>query len=526
MNSRQDSLNRDLILGLDSFSNVSNASAKGNLICISGVCILVLLSFLSISDAWAAPPEEPGSAAGEGIAVCERNPHYLCFRGRPTLLIASGEHYGSIMNLDFDYRPYLDTVKKDGQNLVRIWSGAYREHPGSFGIPRNTMNPASGRFLAPWARSSTPGYTMGGNKFDLTKWDDAYFARLRDFVAEASQRDIAVELTFFCTFFYLSEHEAWDASPMNARNNINGIGDVPANRAYDLRNERLTAVQNDLVRKLITELRGANNVYFEIINEPYHWIGPVPRDWQAEMIRTASDALHSTGSHALLAQNVAQGRGHVAHLDPAISIINFHYAPPFAVGDNSDWKRPVSFDEDGFGIPGDWSYRQHAWEFLMAGGAVYDNLDYTFTVGHEDGTDMQEQAPGWGGPSYRRQLRILKEFFDGFDLLALTPLRPLIVGGVANADEVTQESTARGLGLANEGREYALYITGKHIVDRLLLDVAAGTYRLTWLDPATGEKRDAGTVTRGEGLLEVPIPEYKEDIALAMHAVHASPSAQ
>ena len=26
------------------------------------------------------------------------------------------------------------------------------------------------------------------------------------------------------------------------------------------------------------------------------------------------------------------------------------------------------------------------WEFLLAGGGLYNNLDYSFTAGHEDGT--------------------------------------------------------------------------------------------------------------------------------------------
>ncbi len=462
-----------------------------------------------------APP------AGRGaLSLCERNPRYLSFRGRPTLLVGSGEHYGAVVNLDFAYRKYLDAVKRSGQNLVRIWSGAYREHPGSFGIPMNTLDPAPGRYLAPWARSEKPGYALGGNKFDLSRWDEAYFGRLRDFVAEAGRRDLAVELTFFCTFFHVLEEEAWAASPMNARNNVNGIGDVKASLSYDLGNAGLTRVQKELVRKLMAELRDADNVYFEIVNEGYHWFGPVPRDWQDEMLRTADDARRELGSRALVAENLAQGKKRVVRLHPATSILNFHYAsPPYVVGDNLDLGRPIAFDEDGFDQPGDWTYRENAWEFLMAGGAIYDNLDYSFAVGHEDGTAVQEKAPGWGGAVFRRQLRVLKEFLESFDLPALVPRSSLIVGGVANAAEVTQESTARGLALANEGREYAAYFTRQRIASRLLLDVAPGSYRVTWLDPRTGEARDAGVVERGRLLLELPLPEYAEDAALALRRV-------
>jgi len=66
-----------------------------------------------------------------------------------------------------------------------------------------------------------PGYANGGNKFDLTKWDPAYFERLRDFVGEAGKRGIVVEMVLFCPFY---KDQMWRLSPMNAANNVNGIG--------------------------------------------------------------------------------------------------------------------------------------------------------------------------------------------------------------------------------------------------------------------------------------------------------------
>src|SRR5438034_11217310 len=85
-----------------------------------------------------------------------RNPHYFLFRGQPTVLITSGEHYGAVLNLDFDYVKYLDTLARDGLNLTRTFSGAYVEPLGAFNIASNTLAPAAGRFICPWARSETP----------------------------------------------------------------------------------------------------------------------------------------------------------------------------------------------------------------------------------------------------------------------------------------------------------------------------------------------------------------------------------
>ena len=58
------------------------------------------------------PPAKP-------LCLNPDNPHYFLFRGSPTVLIASGEHYGSVINPDFDYRTYLDTLRKEGGNLTR-----------------------------------------------------------------------------------------------------------------------------------------------------------------------------------------------------------------------------------------------------------------------------------------------------------------------------------------------------------------------------------------------------------------------
>ncbi|HVI72707.1 MAG TPA: hypothetical protein VM656_14630, partial [Pyrinomonadaceae bacterium] len=62
---------------------------------------------------WLLPAIKTG-AAGKPLALHPTNPHYFLFRGKPTVIITSGEHYGAVMNLDFDYARYLDTLRRDG----------------------------------------------------------------------------------------------------------------------------------------------------------------------------------------------------------------------------------------------------------------------------------------------------------------------------------------------------------------------------------------------------------------------------
>src|SRR5262249_1721778 len=160
------------------------------------------------------------------------------------------------------FRPYLDELKAAGLNDTRIFSGAYSE---PWGEPSNTLNPPEGRLLAPWARSATPGYADGGKKFDLVKWDDAYFERHREFIGEAGKRDVVVELTLSCSWY---DDKQWHLSPLCARNNVNGVDDRDSKRVNSLQSGDVLKYQEAMVRKVVAEVNDLDNVFFEICNEP------------------------------------------------------------------------------------------------------------------------------------------------------------------------------------------------------------------------------------------------------------------
>ena len=206
-------------------------------------------------------------ASEQPLALHPDNPHYFLFRDKPTILITSAEHYGAVLNRDFDFIKYLDELRAHQFNLTRIFSGVYCEDTSAFNITRNTLAPAAGKLLSPWARSDTPGFAGAGNKFDLTRWDDAFFERLKTFLNEAGRRGIVVEFNLFCPFY---NESMWKLSPMNAANNVNGIGEVALDAPYNRdKNGPLQVIQEALVKKFAAELNGFNNLYYEVCNEPY-----------------------------------------------------------------------------------------------------------------------------------------------------------------------------------------------------------------------------------------------------------------
>ena len=299
-------------------------------------------------------------SAAEPIRLHPQNPHYFEFRGKPTILITSGEHYGAVLNLDFDYKKYLATLAADRLNMTRTFTGAYREGPQSFGIEDNTLAPAHDRFIAPWPRSQTPGAADGLTKFDLTRWNDAYFTRLRDFVREAGTKGIVVELPIFCPFY---RDEMWDLSPLNAKNNVNGIGNYPRQDVYTLKDPAMQKVQDALVRKIVAELKEFDNLLYEIANEPYaHEL--ITADWErhiADVITNAESGFPTRQRH-LITQNVSNGSKKVPNPNPQVSVFNFHYSrPPASVGLNRDLNRPIGCNETGFDGQADAIYRIQGW---------------------------------------------------------------------------------------------------------------------------------------------------------------------
>jgi hypothetical protein len=432
------------------------------------------------------------------------NPRYVRFRDRPTVLITSGEHYGAVVNLDFDIPRYLDELHAYGLNLTRVFSGEMIEGPQSIrGVrEQNTLAPRPGRLAVPWARSATPGYANGGNKFDLTTWDDAYFARLKSLLAQAGQRDIVVELVLFGTHY--NEYN-WGLSPLKASNNVNGVGNVDPTEVHKLAEPALTEVQEALVRKIAAELHEYDNLYYEIINEPYVADG-ASDDWQDRMIATLVSAEAALPARHLIARNIANRSQTVDRPHPEVSIFNFHYAIPATVSDNPSLDRVIADDETGFSGTSDATYRRQAWQFIMATGGVFDNLDWSFSPTHPDGTySYPEDTPGGGSRALRRQLGILKEFIHSVDFIRMKPDNTIIRAGVPEGGVA--------LALVEPGKACALYLEGGTQAN-LILDLAPGAYRAEWIDTQTGSVVEEEAFEHGGGTRTLASPPYAEEIAL------------
>lgn len=315
---------------------------------------------------------------------------------------------------------------------------------------------------------------------------------------------MVVEMVLFCPYY---KDGMWNLSPLKAGNNVNGSPDVPREEVLTLKHPQLLAAQEAMVRKVVAELRGFDNLYYEVCNEPY--FGGVTMEWQDRIIHTIVEAESGfpAGERHLIAQNIANGTKRIEAPNPAVSIFNFHYAaPPDAVAQNYALDRPVAFDETGFRGTADLPYRTEGWDFILAGGAVYSHLDYSFTTTKPDGTaPIPPEQPGGGGQELRKQIGILKRFIESFDFVRMRPDTALLKGGVPEG------ATARVL--SEPGKAYALYLKGgtKAVMD---LDLPAGSWRCRWIDTKTGSPARETVREHPGGLLRAESPEYREDLAL------------
>lgn len=454
------------------------------------------------------------------IQLHHENPHYFLYKGNTLALITSAEHYGALLNLDFDYQTYLRTLAEEGMNYTRIFTGSYFEIAGeSFGIQNNTLAPKKTSIITPWG--IVINNQSGGWKYDLSSWNKAYFQRLHDFMASAAGHDIIVEVTLFSSI-YRDAH--WDICPQNPANNINMTGELNRKDAQTLNNGDLLSYQVAFVRKMVQELNAYDNFFFEIQNEPWSdhavpvyniinkedlevgdwtykadFADEASMAWQEHLASVIAEEEAGLPKKHLIAQNYTNFRASIPEVGDHISIINFHYAWPDAVRWNYHYNKVLGFDESGFAGSGDQVYRRQAWQFMLNGGGLFNNLDYSFFVGHENGLGINN-APGGGSKDLRFQLRVLSEFLHSFPLENMHPDQKCIRSSPGLIPFV----------LSDQNGSFAVYLraTGTEKTS-LELETGPGTFLLQNLNTLTGVYSEAVRQEAKDGLLklEVHIPQ-------------------
>jgi hypothetical protein len=476
----------------------------------------------------------PVLVMGQAIQTNPVNPHYYLFKGKPTILITSAEHYGAVINKAFDYVPYLDMLKAYGLNYTRIYPGAMFETTDKY-VTGNPLGPEPRDLILPWMRSQQPGYLNGGNKFDLEQWNPEYFARLKDFIAKAAERGVVVEICFFNSQY----SDSWRVSPLYYENNIQGIGKCEWRDAQALGCAGLVERQAEYVRRITREVNSFDNVILEICDECASVGTGVTRagPWVSRMMDAARDAERDLPQKHLIAQEVEGPFGGPMDFsaDPRLSIITAQYLygdkPSERGGEMGgmrgldykyDLHKPIELNETAW--YGAWGYsspednpiadsRVEAWEFIVGGGGSFNHLNGLYTPANPTGRSPENEQILGG-------LRNLKQFIEGFDFLKMQPDRNFVVSGLSAAH-------VHYRALSESGKQYALYVhhstlehggwytvvAGTYRED-LIVVLPAGNYKAEWINPASGATVASQSFCHDGGNRALSTPTYNVDVAL------------
>jgi len=481
------------------------------------------------------------------VRLHPENPRYFYYNGKPIVLITATEHYGAVLNRNFDFISYLDEMTDKKVNLSRCFL-LFRELEGIPKNPHSPCKPLPGEYIAPFLRTG-PGYaTDGYPKFDLQRWNPEFFQRLHAFLDEASRRGIIVELTLFSSNYH---DLVWNLNPFNAKNNVNGVGDTIWQEYITMLHVDMWNLQQRYVRKVVQEVNQYDNIYFEICNEPFADIGGRATNrevekWQVavrDLIREEDTKLPKR--HLIFQMQIYRGY-HGDQLDPLldnkeVSAVNVHLGSvwchgkmyPLGRGFEYDvglqglhylwtsWhheaSKPLVMDEDnvasGYLRDKAWTiHRKRAWTIVFSGGH-YDMIDFSIQVGgQERGTpESREKIRSW--------MKHLSEFIHSLDFVHSRPLRDF---PAAKPEGTNAATLAIGKGewvvYLADSREINEFEYGSPRSGKLVLPSPEGRYEARLYSPEKGEYIEDGIQLSSNGKATLMLKSFTHDIVV--HVKH------
>jgi len=471
------------------------------------------------------------------VSVYAANPHYLFYNGKPIILLTSDQHYGAVVNADFNYVGFLKKLGSRGLNFTRIYPGAYIEKENDF-VKDNNLGPLNGRQILPWTRTQTPGAhpVLGGLKYDLDQWNESYFSRLIDYCSNAMDLGVIVEICFFNGMYV----ERWAYQAMHHANNIQGAGRCDWDMVQSLTGDpKLVLYQEKYVAELTRRLNEFDNLTFHICDEPWMCrksptvFGP----WVSRLTDVVRETERALPKKHLIGQTVDFGMSNNEadfSADSRIQYIDVEYSRGIHDLENEyDHDKPIVYIESVF-YPDMYTgdkiadTRVEAWEFMVGGAAGFMQLNGLYST-------MNAAAEGTEIDTVLDVFVDLRKFLESFNLFTMRRDRSFIV-------KVPSDAFASAV--SEPGREYAFYIHHStchdpfHAVpervssrsprlhsyevtrgsyhEAFTFRFPEGRYEAEWIDPAKGSvvRRDSFLHAGGDRTFQVP--EYSVDIALRM----------
>lgn len=493
-----------------------------------GISSLLVFFGHLVSSSNAAPASGP-------LRVSRENPRYFADGNRRVVYLTGSHTWSSLQDQGatdpppvFDYDRYLDFLETHHHNFIRLWAWEQaRWAPWSDGKGPNPKD----WFIQPnpYARTG-PGTALDGKpKFDLSKFDPAYFDRLRQRVKKAGDRGIYVSIMLFQGWSSAKGWlggKPWMGHPYNPANNVQGFnGNKHSDTGPDLSDPQVREMQAAYIRKVVDTVNDLDNVLYEVTNEGGNkawdwWVVDTVHQYektkatqqmQAACMRIAIDAANSFQSSLYGVTNEDEYKA----LDQqAVDIVHLwentrirqHPVGLTGHGDENNDEMLAS--------PADWfSPGADPWPDLRKDPRAADgkkvsllDTDHVFGVGGDQkwvwkgflrGHNVLYMDP-YDDPEWKPVLQ-----GQGVDMRWADVARPAIGHARRYAERMNlakatprSELASTGYCLANPGSEYLVYLPegGKATVD---LSAAKGRLAVEWSHPITGQVTPAEPVEGG-----------------------------
>jgi hypothetical protein len=423
------------------------------------------------------------------LRVSAVNPRYFVDRAGRVVFLA-GDHTWSDLQDNgttdppprFDYTAFLERLQTYGLRVFILWAW---EQASKTGEIRGDYSIAPSVYLR-----TGPGRAVDGKRrFDLRRFDPAYFSRLRRRVVAARERGIYVIVMLFNGWSVERKGDGenpWDGHPFNPANNVNGVngdldGDGDGGETHTLAAPSITRLQEAYVARVIRAVGDQPNVLYEISNES----SPGSMPWQNHMVRFMREHEPAGQRHPIGITAEYPGGDNADLLASAADWI----APNGDIEDltPSSGEKVVFADTDHLcGVCGDTGF---PWRALTRGVNPMFMDPYDGKAIGLGALDASPNDPRW--EVVRRRLGIAEALSERLDLAKLVPRSDLCSTGFCLAD-------------AKHGSLYVVYLPngGSATVD---LSRSPSRLRLSWVDPDTGVTTPGGTIAGG-GVRSVEAP--------------------
>lgn len=239
----------------------------------------IAAAFLSLAVPGLARSAEPAPAASAygpitaPLRALSANPHYFTDgSGRAIYLTGSQtwntfQDWGANDSLQpTDFTAFVNMLVAHNHNFTLLWA---TELPTFHGLPTTASSPPDFTVSPhPWLRTG-PGVASDGKpKFDVTRFNQGYFDRLRDRVRQLDAAGIYAGVYFFTGEWLNVFRFPHDGYPLSGPNNVNGIDDGGGIGAVTMTAPNtVTAIQDTYVRKVIDTLNDLPNVLWIVSEE-------------------------------------------------------------------------------------------------------------------------------------------------------------------------------------------------------------------------------------------------------------------